>query len=168
MNSRDSLPVVMCVAELDPSGGGGLAADIETVSGLGCHCTPVISAISVQDTQNIKDTAVIDSILLMEQMRAVLEDMDVSVIKVHQLADTTHLETVHTVLIDYDRIPVVIDPALSPLQADGDYCDAMRTLILPRATLVVLTEQEAFALAPGSDSLPPAFTSSPSSATPTC
>ena len=29
-----STPIVMCVAELDPTGGGGIAADIETVASL--------------------------------------------------------------------------------------------------------------------------------------
>lgn len=45
----ETSPVVMCVAELDPTGGGGIAADIETLCSLACHCTPIMSAISIQD-----------------------------------------------------------------------------------------------------------------------
>ena len=146
-------PVVMCIADHDPCGGSGISADIEAVAAIGCHCTPVISAINVQDTLDIKDSILIDSTILMEQMRAVLEDMDVAAIKVHQLTSTRHIETVHSVLTDYQGCPVVVDPALGPLQLDDDFSDALRTLLLPQATLAVLTEQEAFALAPGSDSL---------------
>ena len=96
--SAQATPSVMCVAELDPTGGGGIAADIETLGSLACHCTPIITAIAIQDTQDVKDSAVVDSVLLIEQMRAVLEDIDVSAIKLHQLACTSHIEDIHTVL----------------------------------------------------------------------
>jgi hydroxymethylpyrimidine/phosphomethylpyrimidine kinase len=143
----------MCVAELDPTGGGGIAADIETLCSLACHCTPIMSAISIQDTTDVKDSAVVDSPLLIEQMRAVLEDMDVACIKLHQLACTSHVESIHTVLLDYPARPVIIDPALWALPVEDDFCDALTNLLFPEAALVVLTEEEAFELTSGADSL---------------
>jgi hydroxymethylpyrimidine/phosphomethylpyrimidine kinase len=143
----------MCVAELDPTGGGGIAADIETLASLACHCTPIMTAISIQDTQNIKDSAVIDSTLLIEQMRAVLEDMNVAAIKLHQLASTAHIEGIHTVITDYPPRPVVVDPALWALPVEADFCDALRTLILPHTRLLVVSEMEAFELAGNADTL---------------
>ncbi len=148
-----STPIVMCVAELDPTGGGGIAADIETVASLACHCTPIMSAISIQDTQDIKDSAVVESMLLVEQMRAVLEDMDVAAIKLHQLASTAHIEGIHTVLTDYPRRPVVVDPALWSFPVEGDFCDALCALLLPQTDLLVLTEEEAYELADSADTL---------------
>lgn len=148
-----SIPSVMCVAELDPTGGGGIAADIETLSSLACHCTPIMTAISIQDTQDVKDSAVIDSLLLIEQMRAVLEDIEVAAIKLHQLASTSHIEGIHTVLTDYPRRPLVMDPALGAFPVEPDFCDALRTLLLPNTTLLVVTEQEAFELAGSADSV---------------
>ncbi len=148
-----SCPVVMCVAELDPTGGGGIAADIETLGALGCHCTPIMSAISIQDTQDLKDSAVVDSLLLVEQMRAVLEDIDVAAIKLHQLASTSHIESIHTVLTDYPHLPVIIDPALWSLPVEDDFCDALCTLLIPQTSLLLLTADEAFALSRGADSL---------------
>jgi hydroxymethylpyrimidine/phosphomethylpyrimidine kinase len=143
----------MSVAALDPTGGGGIAADIETLGSLACHCTPIISSINIQDTQNFVDCAMIEGTLLMEQMRVVLEDMQVAAIKLHQLASTAHMENIHTVLRDYPDIPVVIDPALWSMPADEDFCAALRTLLLPQATLLVLTQQEAFDLTAGADNL---------------
>ncbi len=148
-----STPVVMSVAELDPTGGGGIAADIETLGSLGCHCTPIMTAISIQDTQGVKDSAAVDSVLLVEQMRAVLEDMEIAAIKLHQLASTSHIESIHTVLMDYPRLPVIIDPALWSLPVEGDFCDALCTLLLPQAELLVLTAEEAFELTTGSDNI---------------
>lgn len=149
----ETSPVVMCVAELDPTGGGGIAADIETLCSLACHCTPIMSAISIQDTSDLKDSAVVDSPLLIEQMRAVLEDMDVDCIKLHQLACTSHVESIYTVLRDYPRRPVVIDPALWALPVEADFCDALTSLLFPEASLLVLTDEEAFELTSGADSL---------------
>ena len=146
-------PIVMCVAELDPTGGGGIAADIETIGSLGCHCTPIMSAISIQDTQDVKDSAIVDSLLLVEQMRAVLEDMDVTAIKLHQLAATSHIESIHTVLSDYPPRTTVLDPALWALPTDADFCDALCALLLPLSDLVVLTEEEAWELASSADSI---------------
>jgi hydroxymethylpyrimidine/phosphomethylpyrimidine kinase len=143
----------MSVAELDPTGGGGIAADIETLGSLGCHCTPIMTAISIQDTQDIKDSAVVDSMLLVEQMRTVLEDMDIAAIKLHQLASTSHVESIHTVLMDYPSLPVVIDPALWSLPVEEDFCDALCTLLLPQAELLVLTADEAFELTTGADNI---------------
>ncbi len=148
-----SSPIVMSVAELDPTGAGGIAADVETMSALGCHCTPVISSINIQDTRDLMDCAVIEGTLLMEQMRVVLEDMPVAAIKLHQLASTAHVESIHTVLMDYPSIPVIVDPALWSLPADPDFCDALCTLVLPQATLLVISAQEAHDLTAGADNL---------------
>ncbi|MEP5766161.1 MAG: hydroxymethylpyrimidine/phosphomethylpyrimidine kinase [Halieaceae bacterium] len=146
-------PSVMCVAELDPTGGGGIAADIETLCSLACHCTPIITAISIQDTQDLKDSAVVDSLLLIEQMRAVLEDIDVAAIKLHQLGSTSHIEGIHTVLSDYPARPVIVDPALWAFPVEADFGDALCALLLPHTSLLVLTETEAYELAGAADTL---------------
>ncbi|MEE4659846.1 MAG: hydroxymethylpyrimidine/phosphomethylpyrimidine kinase [Halieaceae bacterium] len=146
-----STPAVMCLAELDPTGAGGIAADIETLASLACHCTPIATAISIQDTQDIKDSALIDDLLLIEQMRAVLEDIEIDAIKLHQLASTAHIESVHTVLSDYPLRPLLLDPALWALPMEADFTAAICDLLLPMTTLAVLTEREAYALTGAAD-----------------
>ena len=146
------LPAVMCLAELDPTGAGGIAADVETLASLACHCTPIATAISIQDTQDVKDSALIDDLLLIEQMRAVFEDIDIAAIKLHQLATTAHVESVHTVLKDYSQKPLILDPALWTLAVESDFTAAICDLLLPRTTLAVLTEAEAYALTGAADS----------------
>ena len=53
MSDPVSPPVVMTLAGNDPTGGAGIAADIETLISLGCHPAPVITALTVQDTRNV-------------------------------------------------------------------------------------------------------------------
>ncbi len=148
---KNTTPPVMSVTELDPTGGGGIAADIETLGYLGCHCTPIITAINIRDTQELKDSAIVDNLILVEQMRAVLEDIDIAAVKLHQLATVEHIEGIHTVLRDYPLRPTVLDPELWSLPAEADYSEALCALLLPLTSLLVVTEEEAYELADSGD-----------------
>ncbi len=53
----DTPPVVLTLGGNDPTGGAGLAADIQTLSSLGCHPAPVITAVTAQDTHGVKQFA---------------------------------------------------------------------------------------------------------------
>lgn len=148
-------PVVLCFSGLDPSGGAGILADIEAISSQGALCAPIITAATVQDTQNVMSFAPMPPDLLIEQARAVLEDMPVSVIKIGMVGSTEIAEAIHSILIDYPSIKVVYDPVLST-EKDGalstpDLVDAARSLLLPLTTALTPNIYEAHALAPGSD-----------------
>ena len=148
-------PVVMSVTCHDPSGGAGISADISTFGSLGCHCTPIITRISVRDTHSLKDDQVTDTSLLIEQIRAVLEDIPVDLFKLGDLGNSANAEAVHTILNDYPDIPVVIDPCLNA--ADGSFnrieSEVLRTLLFPHTTVAVLSEQQMLQLTPAADSI---------------
>jgi hydroxymethylpyrimidine/phosphomethylpyrimidine kinase len=152
-NTLTSSPVVMSITSHDPTGGGGISADIETLTSLGCHCTPIITKLSARDTTDIKDTQITDTGLLIGQVRAVLEDITVNFFKIGDLASTSHVEAVYTILNDYPNIPVLLDPHI--YQADGQHeiSRAIRTLLFSHAEITVLSTAEAHTLAPGSDTL---------------
>ena len=65
----------MILAGNDPSGGAGIAADIETLVSLGCHPAPVITALTVQDTHDVHNLLPVESALVLAQARAVLADL---------------------------------------------------------------------------------------------
>lgn len=157
MTSNVSFPVVMTLAGNDPSGGAGIQADIEAIISMGCHAAPVITTVTVQDTQNVKEMVSLSPGLVAAQARAVLEDMPVAAIKIGLLGSVEIAEAVHTLLTDYPRIPVVLDPILAAgdgteLAAD-ELIDALRTLLLPMTTVLTPNSIEARRLAPEADSL---------------
>lgn len=157
MTSNVSFPVVMTLAGNDPSGGAGIQADIEAIVSMGCHAAPVITTVTVQDTQNVKEMVSLSPGLVAAQARAVLEDMPVAAIKIGLLGSVEIAEAVHTLLTDYPRIPVVLDPILAAgggteLAAD-ELIDALRTLLLPMTTVLTPNSIEARRLAPEADSL---------------
>lgn len=152
-----SIPVVMALSGHDPSGGAGIQADIEALASHGCHCAPVITAITVQDTQDVKSYAPLDGALIMEQARAVLEDMPVAVIKIGLLGSTEAVEAIHSVLQDYPEIPVILDPVLASGNgaslADDEILEAIDSLLLPNTTVLTPNSLEARILAPEADNL---------------
>jgi hydroxymethylpyrimidine/phosphomethylpyrimidine kinase len=157
MPLSQQIPVVMCFAGLDSTGGAGLQADIEAVASMGCHAAPVVTALTVQDTQRVIDYTPVEATLLIAQARAVLEDMPVATIKIGMLGDVRVIEAIHTLLTDYPDIPVVLDPVLAGGGGGNlstpEIIDALSQLLLPQVTVLTPNSIEARALAPECDTL---------------
>jgi len=153
--TESQTPVVLCFSGLDPSGGAGILADIEAISSQGALCAPVITAATVQDTQDVMSFSPMPPDLIIEQARAVLEDMPVSVIKIGMVGSTEIAEAIHSILVDYPDIRVVYDPVFST-EKDGalstpGLVESARILLLPLTTVLTPNIFEAHVLAPGSD-----------------
>lgn len=157
MTNYPALPVVMAFSGADPSGGAGIQADIETLTSMGCHAAPVVTAITVQDTRQLFRYQAVDSMLLIEQARAALEDIPVSAFKIGMLGSVANVEAVHSILVDYPDAPVVLDPVLAAggggLIADDEVTDAMISLLFPLTTVLTPNSEEARAFAPEADNL---------------
>ena len=144
-------PVVLCFSGLDPSGGAGLQADAETLLGLGCHCAPVATALTVQDTANASRMVPVAADLVAEQARAVLADMRVRCFKLGLLGSSGAVRIASEVLREHPDIPVVVDPVGA---AGGGYAfqgsevfAAVRDSLLPLATIVTPNSVELTQLA---------------------
>ena len=157
MNSSVNPPVVMAISGADPTGGAGIQADIETIASLGCHAAPIISSVTAQNTTNVIDIAQINEHFVIEQARVVLEDMNVAAVKIGLVESDTIAMAIHSLLTDYNHIPVVLDPIIisggGKLLANEDAVDAINTLLVPLATIVTPNSEEARTLAPEGDTL---------------
>ncbi|WP_407275072.1 hydroxymethylpyrimidine/phosphomethylpyrimidine kinase [Halothiobacillus sp. DCM-1] len=141
MNTTESnVPVVLVFSGHDPSGGAGVQADIEAIISQGVHPATVITALTVQDTVNVKRFVATDPNLVIEQARAVLEDMPVACIKIGMIGSVVLAEVIHSILRDYPQIPVVLDPVLvaggGGALADEAVARAILTLLLPLTTVL--------------------------------
>lgn len=143
-------PVVLSINANDPSGGGGITADIETIASLGGHCTPVISVIQARDTQSEKDRHVVSASLLIEQTRAILEDISISAIKIGDLGNIANVEALHSILGDYPSIPMVLEPIINPAEG-ADMVEAMTSLLVPQATLTLVSLNGLRQISPSGD-----------------
>lgn len=147
----------MAFSANDPSGGAGIQADIEALLSHGCHTAPVITALTIQDTQDVIGYTPLDGDLIVEQARAVLEDMPITTFKLGLLPSAEVVEAIHSILSDYPEIPVVMDPVLASgsgtVLTEDEVIDAMTELLLPQATVLTPNSREARTLAPEADTL---------------
>jgi hydroxymethylpyrimidine/phosphomethylpyrimidine kinase len=133
-------PCVLAFNANDPSGAGGLSADILAAASVGAHTLAVVTGTYMRDTAEIFDHIAFDEEAVAEQARSVLEDMSVQVIKVGFCGNPENLSAIAEICTDYAEVPVVAYmPNLSwweDEQIDA-YLDAFRELILPQTTLLV-------------------------------
>lgn len=157
MSSETLPPVVLAISGNDPSGGAGIQADIEAVASLGCHCAPVITTLTVQDTRNAWRVEPLPPGLVIEQAEAVLADLDVAAIKLGLLGDVDIARAVAALLARHPAVPVVLDPVLiaggGARLAEQAITGVMVEELVPRALFVTPNSDEARALAPGADTL---------------
>lgn len=152
-----STPVVMSLSSHDPSGSAGIQADIETTASLGCHCTPIITSLYAKDTSDLKEVVPVDSTLLIEQARAILEDMPVKVVKLGFVGSVANVEAIHTILQDYPHLPVVLDPVTNVCNSElldaPAIIRATESLLMPLATIATPDLVEAHELAQQADTI---------------
>ncbi len=148
-------PTVLVFAGIDPSGGAGVQADILTLSSMGCHPLPVLTAVTVQDTSGVRDLLPIDARWVADQARCVLEDVPVTVFKIGLLGSAEIVAAIAEVVSDYPEIPLVFDPVLASGRGDElateEVIEAMCELLMPRTTLITPNSIEARRLVSGSD-----------------
>lgn len=153
MQNASVPPVVLIIAGNDPSGGAGLAADIQAVTAQGAHPAPVVSAITVQDTTDVAAVEAVAAIRVAEQARCILADMPVKAVKLGLLGDAAVGQAVATLLREHPGLPIVVDPVLAAgggaALADEALLQVYRRELLPLATVLTPNVVEARRLASG-------------------
>ena len=135
---------VMSFNASDASGAGGTAGDVATIAAMGAHALPVVTSIVMRDTAEVFDHHVIESDVIVEQARNVLEDVTIGAWKVGFLGSAEAVSAVAEVLSDYPDVPLVAYlPNLSWVEEDAQqaYLDAFRELVLPQAEVLVGSHQ---------------------------
>jgi hydroxymethylpyrimidine/phosphomethylpyrimidine kinase len=148
--AQELLPrTVMAFAASDPSGGGGLQADILTVASMGCHPLSVITAIGVRDTAEVSALMAVDPDWVADQARAILEDVPVAAFKIGMLPSIECVAVVAEVLSDYPEVPLILEAVLDTGDDFGseEFIDATRELLLPQTTLLIANSLDARRLA---------------------
>jgi hydroxymethylpyrimidine/phosphomethylpyrimidine kinase len=131
---------VMVFNANDPSGAGGLAADISAIASVGAHALPIVTGTYARDTAEIFAHFALDDEAVTDQARAVLEDIAVQVFKIGFVGSPENLAVVAGIAADYSDVPLIAYmPDLSwwdEVQIDL-YLDAFKELILPQATVLI-------------------------------
>ena len=138
-------PIVLTIAGSDPSAGAGIQADLKTLAANGCYGASVITTVTSQNTKGVNDIFSLPIEVIKSQFNAVMEDLDVQVIKTGMLGSKEACLIVDELLEKY-MLPVVIDPVMSATDGtsllEGTGLKALKSL-LKKAFLITPNIPEA-------------------------
>ncbi len=140
----------MTIAGSDPSGGAGIQADLKTFHQFGVYGEAAITLLTVQNTTSVRRVECMAPKLVVEQVRAAIEDIPPAAAKTGALGSRAIVEAVAEVAGEFD-FPLVVDPVMiskhgAPL-VEPRAREAIAELLLPRAFLLTPNLAEAAALA---------------------
>ncbi|MES2162109.1 MAG: hydroxymethylpyrimidine/phosphomethylpyrimidine kinase [Pseudomonadota bacterium] len=146
-------PCVLVFAGLDPSGGAGIAADLQAVAGQGAHALTVATALTVQDNDRVYGVQPVDGAMVLRQAQALVDKMTVRAVKIGIPGSAANAlaiaEIIARLRARQPELPVVLDPVLA--SGHGDLLsrdDAVQALapLLPLVTVLTPNGPEALAL----------------------
>lgn len=140
----------LTIAGSDSGGGAGIQADLRTFAAFGVYGASVITAVTAQNTSEIRAIHPVPPGVIAAQIDAVLDDLDVAAIKIGMLGNADAIEAVAKSLDGQAACPLVLDPVMvattgTRLLPEGAM-DALVRLLIPRASLITPNLCEAAAL----------------------
>ncbi|SLN12516.1 Hydroxymethylpyrimidine/phosphomethylpyrimidine kinase [Roseivivax jejudonensis] len=130
---------ILSIAGSDPSGGAGIQADLKAISANGGYGMAAITALTAQNTQGVRDVALVEPGMVAAQIAAIREDIRVDAVKIGMLGSAAIVAAVADALADLDA-PVVLDPVMVAKGGDrllpSDAVDALRDVLVPMASII--------------------------------
>lgn len=138
---------VLTIAGSDPSGGAGIQADLKTFSALGCYGMAALTALTAQNTQEVRGFVAVPPEFITDQLSAIFEDIEVSAVKIGMLANANIIKAVSAALKKYTAKNIVLDPVMVSTSGDNlidrDAVDALKEHLIPMADLLTPNIPEA-------------------------
>jgi hydroxymethylpyrimidine/phosphomethylpyrimidine kinase len=160
--ASDRLPRALSIAGSDSGGGAGIQADLKAFARCGVHGMTAVTAITAQNTVAVTAVHPVPGDVIVEQVRAVVDDIGVDAVKIGMLGSVATIEAVGAALDLVGDAPVVLDPVMISESGarllEEDAQEALRTQLVPRAAVVTPNVPEARVLArrEGGEEEPPA------------
>jgi hydroxymethylpyrimidine/phosphomethylpyrimidine kinase len=151
------IPVVLSIAGSDSGGGAGIQADVKAFARCGVHGATAITAITAQNTVGVTAIEPVAPKMIVAQVRAVAGDLGVDAVKIGMVGGAEAIAAVAAALDELPaETPVVLDPVMVAesgarlLPTDAE--EALRTQLVPRASVITPNLPEARALARADES----------------
>jgi hydroxymethylpyrimidine/phosphomethylpyrimidine kinase len=142
---------LLSIAGSDSGGGAGIQADLKAFARCGVHGMTAVTAVTAQNTAAVTAVYPLPPQAIIDQVRAVAEDIGVDAVKIGMLGTAETIEAVDSALDLVGEAPVVLDPVMvaesGATLLEEDAKEALRSRLVPRAAVVTPNVQEAAALA---------------------
>src|SRR5256885_3637688 len=140
MSTSLNPPRLLTIAGSDSGCGAGIQADRKAFARAGAHGMSAITAITVQNTVEVRAVYPLPPEAIVGQVRAVVEDIGVDAVKIGMLGSVATIEAVLEALDSVGDAPIVHDPVMVAesgarlLEPEAE--DALRSRLVPRVAVV--------------------------------
>ncbi|UCE04201.1 MAG: bifunctional hydroxymethylpyrimidine kinase/phosphomethylpyrimidine kinase [Candidatus Latescibacterota bacterium] len=104
--------VILSIAGSDSSAGAGIQADLKAITACGGYAASVITAVTAQNTQGVRDAYELPTALIESQIDAIFEDLEVAAVKTGMLSSARVVESVARALRRRAPAHYVLDPVM--------------------------------------------------------
>ncbi len=147
--------VALTIAGSDSGGGAGIQADLKVFSALGVFGTSVITALTAQNTREVRAIHDVPPAFIADQLNTVLDDIRIDAIKIGMLSRPETISTIAAILRPRELSNIVLDPVMVAKSGDkllaDESVEALRQELLPLATLITPNLPEAAVLLAGAE-----------------
>ncbi|WP_428087917.1 bifunctional hydroxymethylpyrimidine kinase/phosphomethylpyrimidine kinase [Candidatus Thioglobus sp.] len=142
---------VLVLSGLDPCGGAGIAADIESINQFGVTPLPIVTTLTAQNTQTVGAIQTVDAQLIQKQLEMLADDIQIKVVKIGLLSSVEQIQVIANWLNEQHW--VVLDPIIKASTADElltqTSIHTLKKVLLPKVNLLTPNAAELERLAPG-------------------
>jgi hydroxymethylpyrimidine/phosphomethylpyrimidine kinase len=138
---------VLIFSGLDPCGGAGVVADIESINHF--HATPltIITALTVQNTASVETIQAVNSSLIKQQYQHLEQDSHFEIIKIGLLSSIAQIQLISELIC---KKTLVLDPIVSASTGKSflnhNLINALKKNLLPKVKILTPNMAELFAL----------------------
>jgi len=106
------MKTALTIAGSDPTSGAGIQADLKTFAANGVYGTTVITAVTAQNTKEVKKVLTLPLDMIEAQFISIVEEFQISAVKIGMVYDEKSVELIGSLLSQYRLKNVVLDPVM--------------------------------------------------------
>src|SRR5690606_19228748 len=148
------IPNTLSIADVVPSGGAGVLADVKAMSALGAYCMAVVAALTAQNTKGVTGISPVPAEFVAQQIDTLFADVRVDAVKIGMLGQQAVTRAVAERLAHWKPAHIVLDPVMIAKSGDPllerSAIDELRDSLIPLATVLTPNLPEAGVLIEGS------------------
>ena len=133
------MPNILVIGGSDSSGGAGVTADIEIISGLGGRCYPILSAVTAQGSNGSFHAHIMPSAILEAQLDSI-GHQQIDAIKIGMLPNKDSIQSVANFLKQIRCASIVLDPVIKSSSGASlispDAITTLKDLLFPLVSLI--------------------------------
>jgi len=140
MSQKNSKPVVLTIAGLDPSGGAGVIRDIHTFISLGCYSTAAITSLTFQNDEQVWGAEHLSPETLSAQLAPIIHQYSVAGVKTGMLPTSEIVRAVARLVRETNLPAPVVDPLMRSTSGyaliEEGALETMVAELLPQARVI--------------------------------